>query len=354
MHAPPTRALLVLLAALAVAGCDAPPTPAPEPRPVRAVRVPAPETLGRVRYAAVIAARHEAVLAFEQPGRIARRGAEVGDAVPAGTELARLDDTDYRLRVRAADAAARAAQATDADARREAQRLGRLRAGGHVSAAAADRADEQARVAAAQLDRARAEQALARRALEQCVLRAPHAGVLTARHADAGQVVAAGAPVFDLARDDTREAVFDLPEAALAGLPDQVSVQLWARPGQALAARVREVAPRAAPGSRTWRVRATLQDTPPPAALGMSATVEYRPRGAGAALHVPLAALHRDAAGNPAVWVIGADGTVLLRPVELGAPDQDRATVVSGLEPGEWVVTAGVHDLKPGQRVRPL
>jgi len=53
------------------------------------------------------------------------------------------------------------------------------------------------------------------------------------------------------------------------------------------------------------------------------------------------------------VWVVGQKtGKVSARSVRLGELTGDRAAIVSGLTAGEWVVTAGVHKIAPGQQVR--
>jgi membrane fusion protein, multidrug efflux system len=159
--------------------------------------------------------------------------------------------------------------------------------------------------------------------------------------------------VYTLARAGEREVVFDLPEHALAALPETLDVRAWADPGAALPARVREVSPQADPASRTYRVRATLGDAGAALPLGASASVTYLPRGSAPALGVPLAALLRTPAGGAAVWVVGTDGRVDRRAVALGPAHGEEAAIVSGLAPGEWVVTAGAHDLHAGERVVP-
>ena len=73
---------------------------------------------------------------------------------------------------------------------------------------------------------------------------------------------------------------------------------------------------------------------------------------AASSLSVAQSALFR-VNGRPEVWVVNPQtGEVSARAVELGVLDGERAAVRSGLAVGEWVVTAGVHKLAPGQRVR--
>jgi multidrug efflux system membrane fusion protein len=71
-------------------------------------------------------------------------------------------------------------------------------------------------------------------------------------------------------------------------------------------------------------------------------------------LLLPLTALHRQG-DEPAVWLYEPkSGQVHLKPVEVGRYREDGVTVLAGLAPGQWVVTAGVHKLAEGQTVRPV
>lgn len=321
------------------------------PRPVRAVQVPAPTAAdGQQRYAARIEARHESVLAFEVGGRIKTRLVDVGDTVATGAVLARLDDSDLRLRERDLAARLAASRAQRADAAAALRRAADLRPKGFVSQAELDRATYHDQAMAAQVEALTAQLGLARRELAYATLVAPSAGVLTGRSVEAGQVVGAGQPAFTLARLGELEAVFDLPEQRRADLPPTVRATLWAQPERPITARVREVAPQAADGSRTYRVRATLLATDGVTpGLGMSATVELP--GTAPLLAVPTSAVLKQDDGQPAVWVIDGDRTVHLRPVTLGTVQGDQATIAAGLTVGDWVVTAGVHDLHDGQAV---
>jgi multidrug efflux system membrane fusion protein len=342
---------LGLAACIALAACTGPEAEAPPPRPVRAVQIPAAaDLIGQQRYAARIEARHEAVLAFQMTGRVSARRAEVGDAVAAGAVLARLDDNDFRLRERDLAARLAAARAERTHAANVLRRANELRPKGFISQADYDLATYRDQATAAQVEALAAQRALAQREQGYTTLIARTPGVITARTVETGQVVSAGQPVFSLARTDEIEVVFDLPEQRLADLPETVEVTLWIQPDRPLTARVREVAPRATEGSRTYCVRATLAATDAvKPRLGMSASVAFSASSPLQAL--PASAVLKRANGQPAVWVIDADRAVRLRPVTLGPVQGDQATVADGLAAGDWVVTAGVHDLRDGQLV---
>jgi multidrug efflux system membrane fusion protein len=349
------RSLLTGLgAAVLVAACgrDAPPPPA-DVRPVRAEQVGVVETISSTRYAGEVRARHETALAFRVSGRVAARKVEVGDRVKAGQVIATLDPQDYALAVRAAQAQLGAAEAEARLAQQDLQRFAELRTQNFISQAELDRRRTSADSALARVAQLRAE--VARQGNQQAYTRltAPHAGVVTAITFEAGQVVAAGQPLAQLARTGELEARIDVPENALDALraARTLSIRLWSAPDKRYAGTLREVSPMADAASRTYSARVGFVKPDADVGLGMTATVEA---GADAApsLSVAQSALFR-INGQPQVWVVDrTSGRVSARSVRIGALALDRATVTSGLAAGEWVVTAGVHKLAPGQVVR--
>jgi RND family efflux transporter MFP subunit len=195
-------------------------------------------------------------------------------------------------------------------------------------------------------------------------------GVVTARGPEPGEVVGAGRMVVQVAREDARDAVFDVPAqikdaapldpkkvvaAGKTGKPGgvDVAVALAMNPQVSALGRVREVAPRADPVTGTFAVRVGL--IKPPAAMRLGSTVTGRMKlDSAPGIAVPATALVR-ADGKTAVWIVDkASGTVSLRNIELGNADADNVQVVGGLKPGDVVVTAGVQALRPGQKVRLL
>src|SRR5919206_37056 len=179
-------------------------------------------------------------------------------------------------------------------------------------------------------------------------------GVVTGVSAEAGQVVAAGAPVITLARDSEMEVAVSVPEQEIARLqPGQpVAVALWADPGRRIEGRIREIAAAADPATRTYAVRVAARDPKGLMRFGMTATVEARVPGAAPAVLVPLPAL-TSVDGQPSVWVVDAAGTVSRRPVAVAGPVPEGVRIRDGLEPGQQVVSAGVQFLHEGLRVRP-
>ena len=89
---------------------------------------------------------------------------------------------------------------------------------------------------------------------------------------------------------------------------------------------------------------------------GMTCQVTMRTADdATRSMAVPLTAVYAPAEGGTSVWVVGADDCVERRSVALGDIfGRDMVSVLSGVESGEVVVTAGVYRLREGERVKIL
>jgi multidrug efflux system membrane fusion protein len=342
-----------LLLFLSGCGRDAPPAPTPDIRPVRAEQVGLHTAHSGTRYAGEVRARHETDLAFRVAGRVQARKVEVGTLVKAGQVIATLDPQDYALAASAARAQLTAAEAEAKLAQQDLQRFTELRAQNFIAQAELDRRRTTADAAQARVRQLRAE--AARQGNQQAYTRltAPHAGVMTAISFEAGQVVAAGQPLAQLARTGEREVRIDVPENALDALrvAQKLNIHLWSAPGETYAGRLRELSPMADAASRTYSARVSFLQPDAAVKLGMTATVEVDAESAPS-LSVPQTALFK-VNGKPQVWVVDRkSGKVAARSVMLGELNGDRAAIASGLATGEWVVTAGVHKIAPGQQVR--
>lgn len=344
---------LSTLALLSACGRDAPSSPPPDVRPVRAEQVGVQAGQSSAHYAGEVRARHETDLAFRVAGRVRTRLVEVGAPVRTGQVLATLDPQDYALAASAAQSQLTAAEAEARLARQDLQRFTDLRAQNFISAAELDRRRTTTASAEAKVNQLRAEAQRQGNQERYTRLTAPHSGVVTAISFEAGQVVAAGQPIAQLARTDEQEVHIDVPENALDTLRHarELTIRLWSAPDAQYRGRLRELSPMADANSRTYSARVSFLKPDAAVKLGMTATVEVT-NAEAPGLSVPQTALFT-INKQPQVWVVDpATQKVAVRPVELGALNGDRAAVLAGLRQGEWVVTAGVHKLAPGQQVR--
>lgn len=352
------RASLPLaIAAAALAAACAKQEPVPEPvRAVRTMTVSTDSAGVSHEYAAEVRARTESRLGFRVGGKLVRRPVNLGDAVKPGQLLAQVDAQDLRLGQEAARAAMQAAQVNFEQARADFGRFKDLRDQGFISAADLERRDTTLKAAQAQLAQARAQAGVQGNQAAYATLVADVAGVVTAVETEPGAVVAAGTPIVRVAHDGPRDVVFSVPEhqvgdlRRLVGKAGAVSVALWGSTRGVVPATLREVAAAADPATRTFLVKADIGDAA--ARLGQTATASIaQPRVAGIT-KLPLAAVIEQQ-GSPAVWVVDKGSmTVKRQPIQVGGAEGNAVVVTGGLAPGQLVVTAGVHVLTPGLKVK--
>jgi RND family efflux transporter MFP subunit len=322
---------------------------------VRTVTVNKREAGSTVTLTGRIEAEDEAALGFRIAGRVMERPVNVGDRVQAGQIIARLEPQNEMNTLRSAQANLAAAQAKLTQARNHFERQETLLAQGWTTRALFDEAQKARDTAQAQVDSAEAELKAAHDLVSFTELKADAPGLVTATGAEAGEVVQAGQMIAKLARQDGRDAVFDVPAQVLRSAPSDpvITVNLTDNPAVTAKGRVREVAPQADPVTRTFEVKVGLTD--PPAAMRLGATVTGRlMTDASPVIEIPATALTQ-ADRKPAVWVVDPTSkTVSLRTVDVLRFDPARVAVSQGLDTGEIVVTAGVQALHPGQTVRLL
>ena len=351
-----THATAVTLAVVAMlAACSPGEPPVEAARPVRTAEIRYDAAREAHRYAATVQSRHEVEQAFRVGGKVTRRLVDVGQFVRAGDVLAVLDDTDYRLAEEAVRQQWQAAVTQARQAESDRQRLGHLKSDGSVSDADEERARTGAQTAQAAAEAQTRQLELARNRLDYTVLRASRSGVVTAVRFEVGQVVPEGLPVVAVADPGVPEIVVDVPENQLAAFKTaKFKAALASAPAESFDVVLRELAPQAAPQTRTYRARMKpLNARALP--LGATATlVAERVVSDTQVASVPAAALTQ-AGGQPAVWVVKATGTqpvgsVELVPVQLHGYRNDEA-LVSGPPAGVQVVSAGVQKMAPGLKV---
>ena len=348
---PTLLALIVLLAA----GCGREVPSGEDVRPVRAITLTAVPVSAEAELPGEVRPRVESRVGFQVGGRINSRRVEMGQQVRPGDVLATLDPADFKLSAAAAAAQLNAAKVDRDQQRADIKRFEDLHRQGFISGAELERRRAQLDAAEARYAQAAALADVSTNQAAYTTLRAPAAGLVSAIDAEAGQVVASGQSVVRIAVAGDKEVAIAIPEVRLEQLrrvPD-VRVALWAHAAE-LKGRIREIAPIADPATRTYAARVTLIDPPADVALGMTATVRFATPPSPPILAAPLTALLREADATY-VWRLDRQAmTVEKAKVDVAGVAGNSVILGSGVQPGETIVTAGVHLLKPGQKVRLL
>lgn len=326
-------------------------------RPVLTQVAEASDTITFGPFAGTVEPRYQTQLGFQIPGRMVARDVTVGDVVRKGQRLAALDTIVTRFDLTRAEADLADARAQAENAESAEARTRRLMTGNSVAQATLDQAVARRETARARVDQAQASLQKARDQMGYTELKAEFDGVVTQRLAEIGQVLSAGQGVVTVARPDVREAVVDIPEAYVGALPADCvfTVALQSAPELTAQGRVREIAPLAESGTRSKRIRITLDNPGAAFRLGATVNVALTSKVQRRFLLPPSALLEEG--GRRSVWVVAADGrSVARRDVTLAArqdhAEVGRVAVAAGLQPGDRVVVAGVHALKEGQAVR--
>jgi membrane fusion protein, multidrug efflux system len=346
--------IVAWLALALLAACDKPP-PAAEIRPVRTVAAVAGSDGEPVSLTGHIRARTEESLAFRIDGRMVRRHVEVGQLVKPNDLIAELDPVPQLDALHQAQAKLAAAEATLHEASNTMERKRTLSSQGWATKADYDAAERAFQTAKAQLDVAKAQLHEAEDHFSYSQLRADAPGVVVSKSAEAGEVIRAGQTIVTVAHYDGADAVFDVPASLMRQLsPDAlITITLTDDPKIQTTGRARETAPQADPTTRSFQVKVGLDEWPEAMRLGATVFGQARMRGSNG-IELPATALAM-ADNKPAVWVVDPNSQqVSLRPVELQRQASSTIVVSKGVEPGELVVTAGVHALRPGQKVRLL
>lgn len=294
---------------------------------------------GTVRY------RYETPLGFTTAGKIASIRFEEGDRVMPGALIAALDATQVGANLDSARAEQQRAQA-------ELGRFQQLFEKGWVTKAQLERAEATARAATAQVSTAGFASGTSR-------ILAPSGGIILARTAEPGQVVAAGTQIVVLGETSggmvLRAPMIDSDIARLApGMA--ATVRLSALPEGEIAGVISEIDARANPSSGAFEVTVALPANP---ALrsGQIGTAEFRVAAApdAAGLAVPASAVFNVRADEGFVYLLDPKTSrVRARAVQIGRVDDKELIITGGLKPGDRIVSSGLVLLTDGAKVKPL
>lgn len=299
-----------------------------------------------------IQAEREATIRAEVSAAVIQTFAEPGQRVPAGALLARLDDAGIRDQALSARAAVSTAQNAYDIAKRELERAEALEKAGAIATRDLERARNGALSAETQLANAKAIYASADKQQSRTQIVAPFAGVISARQANAGDIVSPGTALFTVIDPSTMRLEASVPAQSLAlvrvGLPVQFTVSGYE--SQRFAGRITRVNPTADPATRQVRIIATI---PNAGALVSGLFAEGRIASeTRTAPTIPAAAVDERGV-RP--WVMRIkNGKVEKVEIDLGLRDDQTESVEirSGVVPGDTVLLGTARGLTPGTPVK--
>lgn len=325
-----------------------------EVRPVKIFRVQSSDDTLLRKFPARVHSAERAELAFRVPGELQKLPVTSGSEVRAGSVLAALDASDYKIALNDRKARYQLAEA-------QFNRMKGLRDKSQVSQAQFDQA-------LAELDISKAALAAARTDLSYTKLKAPFSGVVAEVFVDNHQPVAAGQTVVMLQVPDQLDIRMEVPENIMVRIAQdrkdyQPEVEFEALPGKRFHARYKEHNAQADTATGSFTVSLTLPRPPELNLLpGMSASVYVDLNqiltDSTQSVMIPVQAVMQTAdqtegSSDAQVWIVNPDMTLSARKVTVGKIAQNGIEIQQGLQSGEQVLAAGVHQAREGMRVRP-
>ena len=379
---------------MALAGCGTAPTPETNSKPKKlpAVRLIQTEN-GRLPRTVIVtgtlAADEEVFTAFKVAGRISEIAVDLGSPVNRNQVLARLDPTDFRLRVEQSEAAlrqirarlglapegaddvvdpeqtasVREARAVLNEARLNHERLARMLEKDYISRAELDAAESRQLVAEgryqasledirdrqALLAQRKSELALARQQLADTVLKAPIDGAVRERKVSTGEYLAPGTPVASLVRMHPLRLKVATPERESLAIRVGQTVRVRIEgDGGAYSGRVVRVSPVIEKQNRTLTVEVEIENRQGRLRPGSFATAEILVDAEQTAVLIPASAIVTFAGIEKVIGV--KEGRAVERRIRTGRRTVNRVEILEGLAPGDLIV-AEPGNLSGGQPV---
>jgi membrane fusion protein, multidrug efflux system len=277
-----------------------------------------------------------------------------GMQVREGEVIARLDGAEARARVAQQEAQLADANARLALAQKNQANSAALLKQNYIAQHAYDTSSNAVDLAQAAVDAARAQLQLARIALDDTAIRAPLAGVVSKRYAQAGEKLAPDSPVFAIVdlkhlTLDAQVPASDIPRIKVG---QDVTFRVDGFGGRDFAGKVVRINPATETGSRAMLVYIGVDNPDGVLRAGMFAKGSVVTEKSVARPLLPISALRQEG-GRDVVYRV-ADGKVVSQPVTLGLRNADEGLVeaLGGVDAGAAVLALPLDGVKPGSLVK--
>ncbi len=318
----------------------------PPPEAVTTVRARQERWPSTVAAIGTVEAVHGVTVAADLPGLVSRIEFDSGKKVRAGDVLVRLDTRQEQ------------AQLANAEAQRSLttvnfERIKGLREKGITSQAEYDKAAAEHKQAVAQTGETQAS-------IGRKTIRAPFSGVLGIRQVNLGQYLKAGDPIVSLQSLDPVYVNFSVPQQQLGELRVGGEVRVTAQgiKSSDTTGTITALNSVVDEATRNIQIQATLGNPDGKLRPGMFVEAQVAVGAGGPVVALPTSAISYAPYGN-SVFIVGEMKSpkgqtyngVRQQFVKLGSSRGDQVAVVSGVKPGEEVVTSGVFKLRNGAAV---
>lgn len=316
----------------------------PPPEAVTTVVAQSEQWNATLQAIGTVAAVNGVTITADLPGVVEQIRIDSGRPVRKGDELVLLDARQER------------AQLASAEAQLNLDRVNLGRQKGLLAAQIIPQ--EMYDTAAAQFKQSDAKVAELRATIERKIIRAPFDGVLGIRQINLGQYLAGGAPVVTLQSLRPAYVNFSVPQEEIGHLAVGSPVQATTDDGMIESGKVTAFEGVIDEATRNGKVQASFPNSDGKLHPGMFVEAHFAHGAPTMAATLPVSSVSYAPFGN-SVFIVedvkGPDGKtfrgVRQQFVKLGDTRGDQVAVLTGVKPGEEVVTSGVFKLRPGAAV---
>ncbi len=339
-------------------------------RPIKAMKVTDVVQFRQRQFPGTAKATQEIDLSFRVSGPLITLPVDIGDDVNIGDVIARIDPRDYEVRLRSAQGELNEAFAVVKRAEADYKRIKSIfeTDPGAVSQVAVDNALQVRDSGRAKVDALTASVTTAKDQLSYSYLKAPFDGIVVNKYVENFQDVRAKQAVVRIIDDSHIEMIISIPESLISLVPQARNIEVIFDPfpDRKIPAEIKEIGKEASKTTRTYPVTLIMEQPDDINILpGMAgkATGEapedeesWKLREGSLGKPVPVSAIFSpDDIDKTYVWIIDENSKqVTKHEVTTGKLTDYGILVTDGLDTGDWIAIAGVHNLREGMEVRIL
>ncbi len=324
----------------------------PPPTPVRVMEIQPVQLPMVTEVEGRLTPNREVILAAEVGGIVTDYAADIGDRVPKGNVIVRLDPSDHQLVLKEAEANFAVGQTRLDLAMKAYDRARSLLPREVITQDAFDNSEAEYLSAQASLKRVKVLVDIAKSQLSKTRIRSPFNGQVAVRMVEIGQLIGAGQALMKVVDPNPMRVNIWLSENEYVRLDksDPVSIVMEAYPEGTFPGKIDRIDITADDRTNTFRIEILVHNPNRTLKAGMTAKVRIITATIPDAILIPQSTvLYRS--DREEVFVAGADNRAVLRKVKLGLSLDKRIEVREGLAAGDQLIVTGGQYLKPGDKI---